>query len=152
MTKLILTKDVDNLGGVGDPVEVKNGYAKNYLLPNGLAIIYTKNGELEYESIREARKARDIASTEAAEALVAKFTEATITIQAKVSESGKLFGSIAVTKIVDAINSALGTELTAKQVKIGEPIKTVGVHEVNVNLYKEVNATAFITVEGTDQD
>jgi large subunit ribosomal protein L9 len=146
MSKLILTNEVSGLGSAGDVVEVKDGYARNYLLPNGLAVVWTKGGEKQVTSIRAAREARAIASEEEAEALKAKLEQSPIRIAVRSGLNGRLFGAVKTSDVVAAV-SALGYgELDKRKVEIGSAIRTVGRYDVTIRLTGEVVARATIQV------
>jgi large subunit ribosomal protein L9 len=146
MSKLILTNEVSGLGSAGDVVEVKDGYARNYLLPNGLAVVWTKGGEKQVTSIRAAREARAIASEEEAKALKAKLEQSPIRIAVRSGLNGRLFGAVKTSDVVAAV-SALGYgELDKRKVEIGSAIRTVGRYDVTIRLTGEVVARATIQV------
>jgi large subunit ribosomal protein L9 len=146
MSKLILTNEVSGLGSAGDVVEVKDGYARNYLLPNGLAVVWTKGGEKQVTSIRAAREARAIASEEEAKALKAKLEQSPIRIAVRSGLNGRLFGAVKTSDVVAAV-SALGYgELDKRKVEIGSAIRTVGRYDVTIRLIGEVVARATIQV------
>ena len=107
MAKLILTHEVTGLGAPGDVVEVKDGYARNYLFPRGFATQWSKGAERQIESIKAARAARELASLEDAQALAASLTSATVTVPAKAGAEGRLFGSIKAEQVADAVATRL---------------------------------------------
>ena len=96
MSKIILTNEVSGLGSAGDVVEVKNGYARNYLLPRGFAVIWSKGGEKQVSSIRAARDARQLATIEEAQTLKARLEEGSVKLTVKAGVGGRLFGSVIV--------------------------------------------------------
>ncbi|MFV1839731.1 50S ribosomal protein L9 [Micrococcus lacusdianchii] len=146
MAKLILTQEVAGLGTDGDVVEVKNGYARNYLLPRGFATVWTKGGEKQVESLQAARAARAAASLEDAQAQAAKLQSATVRIDRKAGEEGRLFGAVQAADVAEAIEAAgLGT-VSKRQVTLPAHIKTVGNHEAQVRLHDEVVATVALQV------
>ncbi|MCB4208595.1 50S ribosomal protein L9 [Arthrobacter sp. UM1] len=145
MAKLILTHEVTGLGTPGDVVEVKNGYARNYLLPRGYALIWTKGGEKQVESIRAAREARAVASLEEAQALAEKLQQAPVNISVKAGESGRLFGKVKPADVVEAVEAAgLGT-LDKRKVELGD-VKSLGAHQASVRLHEDVSATIKLNV------
>ena len=105
MSKLILTNEVSGLGSAGDVVEVKDGYARNYLIPNGLAVVWTRGGEKQVTSIRAAREARAIASEEEAKALKAKLEANPIKISMKAGSNGRLFGAVKTADVAEAVKA-----------------------------------------------
>ena len=146
MSKLILTNEVSGLGSAGDVVEVKDGYARNYLIPNGLAVAWTKGGEKQVSSIRAAREARAIASEEEAKALKAKLEQAPIKITMKSGLNGRLFGAVKTGDVVAAV-SALGFgELDKRKIELGTTIRTIGRYDVTIRLTPEIVAKAAIQV------
>ena len=109
MSKLILTNEVSGLGSAGDVVEVKNGYARNYLIPQGFAVAWSKGGEKQVEQIKSARAARELATLEEAQALKAKLEGATVKLSVKSGSEGRLFGSVKTADVVRLPVSARST-------------------------------------------
>ena len=140
MAKIILTHEVSNLGSAGDVVEVKDGYARNYLFPRGFATQWSKGAERQIESIKAARAARELASLEDAQALAASLTSATVTVPAKAGAEGRLFGSIKAEQVADAVKAAGLGELDKRKVEIREQVRTVGTYQATVRLHEDVNA------------
>lgn len=140
MSKLILTNEVDGLGSAGDVVEVKDGYARNYLFPRGFATQWSKGAERQIESIKAARAARELASLEDAQALAASLTSATVTVPAKAGAEGRLFGSIKAEQVADAVKAAGLGEIDKRKVEIREQVRTVGTYQATVRLHEDVNA------------
>ena len=136
--RVILRSDVANVGHKGDVVEVTNGYARNFLLPRGLAMAATAGGEAQAEGMRRSRSVKDAADRGAAEEVATKLVPTTITIATRVSGEGKLFGSIHAHEIVAAIAEQTGIEIDRKKVRLDEPIKTSGTHLVPVKLHTDV--------------
>ena len=148
MQKLILTQEVTGLGGPGDMVEVKDGYARNYLVPQGLAIRATKGAEKQVATIRKAREVRDIRDVGAAQDVAAQLGSLSVKLTARAGEGGRLFGSVTPADVVDAVSAAGGPKLDKRRLTIGSPIKTVGSHQVSVALHPEVSATVTVEVVG----
>jgi large subunit ribosomal protein L9 len=150
--KLILTADVSNLGGPGDIVEVKDGYGRNYLLPRSLAIPATKGAEKQVETIRRAQKTRQVRDLDHAREIKARLEGlGAVPLKAKASAgSGKLFGSVTGTDIVDAVRAAGGPILDKRSVRLDEHIKTLGKHGVNIRLHPEVSAAFDVEVTAAD--
>ena len=140
-TKVILTKTVSNLGHSGDVVEVKAGYARNYLIPQGLAFAWNKNAQAQIEAMRRARLAKAVATREGAVAAKEVIEGTTVEIAAKVSESGKLFGAVSAADIAKAMPVAVDP----KTIEV-ETIKTTGDFPVKVNLHPEIVASFFVKV------
>jgi large subunit ribosomal protein L9 len=134
MSKLILTNEVSGLGSAGDVVEVKDGYARNYLIPNGLAVIWSRGGEKQVTSIRAARQARAIASEEEAKALKAKLEEKAIRIAVKAGKDGRLFGSVKTSDVVDAVAAAGLGAVDKRKVEFVSAIKSTGEYEATVRV------------------
>jgi large subunit ribosomal protein L9 len=146
MSKLILTHEVSGLGSAGDVVEVKNGYARNYLIPQGFAIAWTRGGEKQVEQIRSARAAREHATIEDAQDLKLKLEAAKVKLTVKAGAEGRLFGSVKTADIADAVQAAgIGT-VDKRKIVIDAPIKSVGVHEATVKLRDDINATITLQV------
>ena len=148
MQKLILTQEVTGLGAPGDVVEVKDGYARNYLVPQGFAIKATKGAEKQVATIRKARDVRDIRDLSTAQDVAAKLGALKVTLTARAGEGGRLFGSVTTADVVDAVSAAGGPKLDRRRLEIGQPIKTVGSHQVTVALHPEVSATVTVEVVG----
>lgn len=147
--KLILTQQVSGLGAPGDVVEVKDGYGRNYLIPRGLAMKWTRGGERQIESIRKARAAREIASVEQAEAIRGELERLNIQLRTRVGTGGRLFGAVKPADIVAAVKAAGGPELDRRRIELPAPIKTAGAHQVDVRLHPEVNARFELEVVGS---
>jgi len=146
MSKLILTNEVSGLGSAGDVVEVKDGYARNYLIPNGLAVAWSKGGEKQVASIRAARNARAIASEDEAKALKAKLEQAPIKITMRSGINGRLFGAVKTADVAAAV-AALGYgELDKRKIELVTTIRTIGRYDVTIRLTGEIVAKATIQV------
>ncbi|WP_431951540.1 50S ribosomal protein L9 [Actinacidiphila sp. bgisy167] len=146
MAKIILTNEVSGLGAAGDVVEVKSGYARNYLIPRGFAIAWTKGGEKDVEQIRRARRIREIATVEQANALKAQLEGVKVKLSTRAGDAGRLFGSVTPADIAAAVKAAGGPDVDKRRVEIGSPIKTVGSHKVSVRLHPEVEAALDVEV------
>jgi large subunit ribosomal protein L9 len=144
--KLILTHEVTGLGAPGDVVEVKDGYGRNYLMPRGLAIRWTKGGEKQVATIRKARSAREIRDLGQAQEVKAQLESLAVKLTSRAGESGRLFGSITVADVADAVRAAGGPELDKRKIELINPIKTVGSHKVSVRLHPEVAAAVTLAV------
>ena len=146
MSKLILTNEVSGVGSAGDVVEVKDGYARNYLIPQGLAVAWSRGGEKQVEQIRSARVARELATLEEAQALKAKIEGSKVKLAVKVGRDGRLFGSVKTDHIVDAVAAAGIGSLDKRKVEIATPIKFTGEHEATVRLRDDIVATITLQV------
>ncbi|MBW1988379.1 MAG: 50S ribosomal protein L9 [Deltaproteobacteria bacterium] len=147
--KLILTETVDALGIVGQEVDVKPGYARNYLLPQKLAVIATEGNRQALAKKKAAWEEKFRKEKAAAEEVAERLSQVTVTIPAKVSEEDKLYGSVSVRDIVAAL-AEKGFEVERKSVHLGEPIKILGTRQVPIRLYAEV--VPEITVEVVPED
>jgi len=146
MSKLILTNEVSGLGSAGDVVEVKDGYARNFLIPNGLAVVWSKGGEKQITSIRAARDARAIASEEIALEIKAKLEANPIKIAVKAGTNGRLFGAVKTSDVADAV-AALGFgDVDKRKVQIAAKISTVGEYEASVRLSSDLVAQITLNV------
>jgi large subunit ribosomal protein L9 len=144
--KLILTQEVDGLGGPGDIVDVAGGYGRNYLVPRGLAMRWTRGGEKQIDLIKRARSVRQIRGLDDAKAAAGTLGQLSVRITRKAGTGGRLFGSIPPADIAAAVLTAGGPELDKRRIEIKNPIKTVGSHEVAIRLHPEVRATLTIEV------
>jgi large subunit ribosomal protein L9 len=144
--KLILTHEVTGLGEPGDIIEVKDGYGRNYLIPRGFAIRWTRGGEKDVAAIRRARKVREIRTLEQATEVKNQLAGLKVTLKTRAGESGRLFGSVTVADVVSAITEAGGPDIDKRRVELGAPIKTVGQHRVTVRLHQEVSAALDLNV------
>ena len=147
--KLILTQEVDGLGGPGDVVEVAGGYGRNYLVPRGLAMHWTRGAEKQRELIRRARSAREIRGFDDARDAAARLGSLTVRLEKRAGGGGRLFGSISPADIAAAVLAAGGPELDKRRIEIKNPIKTVGAHQVAIRLHPEVRATLDVEVAGS---
>jgi len=145
MAKLILTNEVTGLGEPGDVVEVKDGYARNYLLPRKLATPWTKGYEKQIDSIRKARKAREVATIDEAKALATQLAAEPVVVSAKSGAAGRLFGAITTSDIATAV-AKRGVTVDKRKIEIADPIKAVGEHSVSVRLHPEVVAKVKVNV------
>ncbi|HOQ53508.1 MAG TPA: 50S ribosomal protein L9 [Micropruina sp.] len=144
--KLILTASVDHLGIPGEIVEVKDGYGRNYLLPRGFAIKWTKGAEKQIDGIKRARDAREIRNVEHAREIRTQLEELTVTLPANAGDNGKLFGAVTAADIVLAVKKAGGPAVDKRAVEIAKPIKTVGTHTVGLKLTSGVVAHINVNV------
>ncbi|MEY2699026.1 MAG: hypothetical protein RL720_982 [Actinomycetota bacterium] len=146
MSKLILTNEVSGVGSAGDVVEVKNGYARNYLIPQGLAVVWSRGGEKQVEQIRAARTARELATLEEAQALKSKIEGTKVKLAVKTGQDGRLFGSVKTDHIAAAVESAGIGAIDKRKIEIANPIKFTGEHEATVRLRDDIVATITIQV------
>ncbi|HZE65333.1 MAG TPA: 50S ribosomal protein L9 [Sporichthyaceae bacterium] len=144
--KLILTQEVSGLGAPGDIVEVKDGYGRNYLVPRGHALRWTRGGEKQVVAIRRAREIREIADKDQAKVVAGQLESLKVNLKARAGAAGRLFGAVTVAEVVDAVSAAGGPKLDRRRVEIGNPIKALGAHQVSVRLHPEVAATVTVNV------
>jgi large subunit ribosomal protein L9 len=146
--KLILTQQVSGLGAPGDVVEVKDGYGRNFLVPRGFAMKWTRGAEKQIDSIQKARSAREIAGVEQAQEIRGTIESLKVQLHTRAGESGRLFGAVTAADIVSAVKSSGGPDIDKRRVELGNPIKAVGDHQVSVRLHPEVSATIKLEVVG----
>jgi len=144
--KLILTQEVTGLGTPGDVVEVKDGYGRNFLLPRGLAVAWTKGGEKQVSSIRKARRSREIASLEEAQVVRSTLEASPVRLTARAGSNGRLFGAVTPGDVADAVAAVGGPKVDRRKVELGRPIKSLGDYTVHVRLHPEVQATVKLQV------
>jgi large subunit ribosomal protein L9 len=144
--KLILTQEVTGLGSPGDVVEVKDGYGRNYLVPRGFAIAWTKGGEKQVAAIRGARSAREVKSLEEAQQVRAALESTKVTLPAKAGANGRLFGAVTTADVADAVAKVGGPKVDRRKVELQQPIKSLGDYSVLVRLHPEVQAKVAVSV------
>ncbi len=146
MAKLILTNEVAGLGSAGDVIEVKNGYARNYLVPQGFAVVWSRGGEKQVASIRAARESRAIHDHEEAVALKNTLEGAKVRLAVKAGKEGRLFGSVQTADVADAVKAAGLGDLDKRKIHITSPIKATGEHEATVRLRDDLTAVITLNV------
>ena len=144
--KIILTNEVPNLGTPGDVVEVKDGYGRNYLLPQGFAIAWTKGAEKQVDTIKRARAGREIRDLGHANEIKGKLEGLKVTLSARAGQGGRLFGSVTATEIVDAVKAAGGPVLDKRKIELSGPIKTTGGYQIQIKLHSDVTAKFNLNV------
>lgn len=144
--KIILTQELSGVGSPGDVVEVKPGYGRNYLLPQGYAIPWSRGAEKQIVSIKRARDAREIRTVDAAEEAKASIESLKVTLSERAGDGGRLFGSVTPAEIVEAVKAAGGPDLDRRRLQLANPIKSVGGYKVQVRLHPEVSATIDLNV------
>ncbi|PZG10094.1 50S ribosomal protein L9 [Micromonospora craterilacus] len=144
--KIILTQEVSGLGAPGDIVEVKNGYGRNYLLPQGFAIAWTKGAEKQVTLIKRARSAREIRDLGHANEVKGQLEGLKVNLKARAGDGGRLFGSVTPAEIVDAVKAAGGPALDRRRLEVSGHIKSIGSHPVRIKLHPEVTATFNLNV------
>jgi large subunit ribosomal protein L9 len=143
--KLILTQEVSGLGAPGDVVEVKDGYGRNFLIPRGFAIRWTKGGERTVDSIKAARSTREVRDLDHAQEIKAKLEGTTVQLPVRAGAGGRLFGAVTVGDIAGAISQA-GAQVDKRKIIVGNPIKSLGTHQVIVKVHDDVDATVNVNV------
>ena len=144
--KLILTREVAKLGNAGDVVTVKDGFARNFLLPRGVAIAWSLGGEKQIEGIRRARAAREVRDLDHAKEIKASLEKATVTIKVKTGTSGRLFGSVTDKDIAAAIKAGANIDVDRHNIKTSGHIKKIGSHSVKVSVAHNVVAAVTVSV------
>ena len=145
--KVILNKDVKGTGKAGDVVTVSDGYARNMLIPRGLATEATQSNSRQLEKQKAIAAEKKAEEKAAAQELAEKLNKASIKMKIKAGEGGRIFGSITSKDIADAINMQLGMDIDRKKVKLDAPIKQVGQTDVDMRLYQDVNAKIKVIIE-----
>jgi large subunit ribosomal protein L9 len=144
--KIILTQEVSGLGAPGDVVEVKDGYGRNYLLPQGFAIPWSRGAEKQITLIKRARSAREIRDLGHANEVKAQLEGLKVSLSARAGSGGRLFGSITTGEVVSAVRSAGGPDLDRRRVELPSHIKSTGAYQVQVRLHPEVTAKFSVNV------
>jgi large subunit ribosomal protein L9 len=144
--KLILTQEVGGLGTPGDVVDVASGYGRNYLIPRGFAMPWTRGAEKQIELIKRARSAREIRGVEDAKVIAGELEELHVRMRRRAGGSGRLFGSVGPADIAEAVREAGGPVLDRRRIEVRDPIKTLGSHQVRVRLHPEVTAWVDIDI------
>lgn len=146
MMQVILRTDVQDLGKRGDVLDVSDGYARNYLVPKGLAIQATSGAASQAASMRRARDLRDAQDRAAAEALATTLVPRVITVTARAGAEGRLFGSVTAADIAAAIEAQTNVQIDRRKLVLGEPIKSLGSHVVPAKLHAEVEFPVTVDV------
>ena len=138
--KIILTSTIEKLGIAGDVVEVKDGYARNYLVPQGKAIAWTRGAEKQIEGIKRARDAREIRGVEHAQEIRTQLEGLSVSVAARVAESGQLFGAVTSAELAVAVKKAGGPAIDKRSVSFAKPVKAAGSHVASIKLHPAVTA------------
>lgn len=144
--KLILTAAVDNLGLAGEIVEVKDGYGRNYLIPRGFAIKWTRGGEKQIEGIKRSRDAREIRGLDHAQEIRTQIEALTVELPVRAGETGKLFGAVTAANLAAAIKKAGGPAVDKRTIETSKSIKSLGSHTIGVKLHDAVTAHVAVSV------
>jgi large subunit ribosomal protein L9 len=148
-TKLILTHEVSGLGSAGDIVEVKGGYARNYLVPQGFATAWTRGGQKQVDAISKARKARAAASLEDAQAQRTRLESQPIRLSVRTGQAGRLFGSVSTADVAAAVDEAGLGPIDRRTIEFNAPVRSTGTHGATVRLHDDVSASITLEVVGT---
>jgi large subunit ribosomal protein L9 len=148
--KLILTQEVTGLGAPGDVVDVAPGYGRNYLIPRGFAMRWTRGAEKQVEQIKRARAVREIRTLEEAQAAAGRLEKLTVRLKRRAGTNGRLFGSVGSSDIAEAVQAAGGPDVDRRKIVVVDPIKTAGSHRVQIRLHPEVTASVKIDVQAAD--
>ncbi|MET7707083.1 50S ribosomal protein L9 [Micromonospora sp. NPDC005189] len=144
--KIILTQEVSGLGAPGDIVEVKDGFGRNYLLPQGFAIAWTKGAEKQVTVIKRARSAREIRDLDHANEVKAQLEGLKVNLKVRAGDGGRLFGSVTPAEIVDAVKASSGPVLDRRRLEVPGHIKSTGTYPVKIKLHPEVTASFNLNV------
>jgi large subunit ribosomal protein L9 len=144
--RIVLRSDLPSVGKRGDIVEVADGYARNYLLPKGYAIVASPGVENQATAMRRSRDLRDARDRESAETIARRLVPAVIRISARAGSEGKLFGSVTAADVTQAVAEQTGVELDRRRLRLDEPIKSLGTHEVPVKLHNDVEFRVTVEV------
>jgi large subunit ribosomal protein L9 len=150
--RVVLRDDVENVGRKGDLIEVADGFARNYLVPRGLAMKATRGVVQQAQAMRRNREAREARDREAAQGVADQLADRRIQVRARAGEGGRLFGSVTAADIVEAVRAQTGIELDRRNAQLAEPLKELGAAEVPVKLHTDVDVTLAVDVvaeEGT---
>jgi large subunit ribosomal protein L9 len=144
--RVILIRDVPDLGSKGEVLDVANGYARNFLLPKSLAVMATEGTIRQAEAMRKARIEADRREREAAEQLAQSLVGSRVVVAARAGDEGRLFGSVGVADVTEAIKKFTGVEVPRAIVRIGAPIKEIGLHEVSLQPHPDVEFKVTLDV------
>jgi large subunit ribosomal protein L9 len=146
--QVLLRSDVAGVGRRGDIVNVSSGHARNYLLPNGLAVVATDGTVRQSDSMKKARQQKEAADRETATNLIADLGKRQITVTAKAGNEGRLFGSVSAADVASAIAAQTGASVDRKAVVLGEPIRSVGEHQVTIDMHGVAGTVTVSVVAG----
>jgi large subunit ribosomal protein L9 len=144
--RVILRTDVANVGRKGDVLDVADGFARNYLVPNGLALRATDGAIAQAAAMRRSRDLKEARDREAAEEIARRLTPTVIRIPARSGPEGRLFGSVTAADVADAVTAQAGIELDRRRVHLDDPIKSIGSHEVAVRLHADVEVRLQVEI------
>ena len=145
--EILLKKDVNNLGSAGDIVSVKSGFARNYLIPQGLAMPATAGLRKQAQQIKQAAERRRLRELKTAQDLADRIGKVTLNFKAKAGESGRLYGSITSAAIAETLEETLGIEIDRRRIRLDHPLRELGDHDIGIHLAQGVDASFRVTVE-----
>jgi large subunit ribosomal protein L9 len=148
--KIILQKTVERLGDPGDVADVADGYARNFLIPRGLAVRAEKGAVRHAESLKRAHQTRTKAQKGEFEAVAARIIQTPLVVTARAGEEGRLFGSVTAADVAAALSAQAGVSVDRRDVHLAEPIRSVGTHEVTIHLHAEVDPVITVDVRPKD--
>ena len=148
--KVILRANVEGVGNTGDLVDVANGYAQNFLMPKGLAMRATEGAATQAEAMQRSQELRGVKEREGAEEIGQQLQAQTIAIQARVGQDEQLYGSVTTSEIAEAVQAQTGIVLDRRDMSLEEPIRTVGIHQVDMRLHSDVRIQITIEVSALD--
>ncbi|HEX6264276.1 MAG TPA: 50S ribosomal protein L9 [Actinomycetota bacterium] len=148
--KVILQKTVERLGDPGDVADVADGYARNFLIPRGLAVRAEKGAVRHAESLKRAHQSRTKAQKGEVEAIATRIIQTPVVVTARAGEEGRLFGSVTAADIAEALSAETGVDVDRRDIHLDEPIRSVGTHEVTVHLHAEVDPVITIDVRAQE--
>ncbi|MCB0974570.1 MAG: 50S ribosomal protein L9 [Actinobacteria bacterium] len=149
--KVILREDLDKLGRRGDVVEVADGYARNFLVPKGKAILASDGAIKQASVMRRQRDIREAQARSEAESMAAQLARTPIEMKVRAGDTGRLFGSVTASDLVDEYRKRTGVTLDRKLLQLDEPIKEVGSYEISVKLFADVRGFLVVTVAAEDE-
>jgi large subunit ribosomal protein L9 len=150
--EIILLQKVDNVGGIGDLVRVKSGYARNYLIPQGKATLATAENKAKFELRRAELEAKAAAELEVAQARAKKLEGLVVKLEMQAGTEGKLFGSVGTVDIAEAITKQ-GIEIERSEIRLHDgPLRSVGEHRVALHLHTDVNVEVTVTIEAVETE
>lgn len=148
--KIMLIQDVEGLGQVGDVVQVKNGYGRNYLIPQEFAVLATKGAIKQAQQLRKTAVKHRVRQLKTAQDFAQAVSELLLLFKRKVGDTGRLYGSVTSGDIAERLESALGTSIDRRKIELSEPIKMLGILNVNINVHPEVQASVKVEVVGEE--
>jgi len=146
--KVLLTKDVDKLGTSGEVKEVSGGYGRNYLIPQGMAVLATRGQVKQAEERLAAQHKRDQAARRDAEALASRIGGQTLRFTARVGELDRLYGSVTSADIAEKLQVQTGVEIDRRRIDLDEPIKRIGIYPIKVRIMSGLDPLITVVVEG----